>query len=273
MDPRDFTCIRLDIEDRVGKITFTLPQYGNAMTRPGVEEFWQALNICEDRDEVGAVMLTGEGDAFSAGFNLKEIPFEDASIDDIADHFRILAMWWHQVLHKITRIPKPVLSAVNGVAVGSGLGMSLCSDMVICHERARFLCAWHTIGLANDATTSYSLARIVGFRKAQEIMMTNRTIPAAEAVELGIANRIYDDASFETEVNRIARELADGPTHLQAMAKEGFHRGWRQPIEEATEHEIQNVMVSVRHPYFRESLDAFLKGERKSDLPQVRLED
>ena len=271
MKQGNYKSIIFDVANGVGKITFNLPQYGNALTLEGVQETLDALNRCEASDEVGAVMLTGAGRSFCAGFNLKEIPPADADIEDIAAHFQLLAMWWHQLLHKIIRIKRPVLVAVNGVAAGSGLGMSLCADMVVCHDSARFLCAWHTIGLANDATTSYTLAKIVGFRRAMELMLTNRSLSAQEALDWGIANRVYSDADFSSRVDAIAQDLAAGPTHLQAMAKESFHQGWRQSVEEATEYEIQNVMESVRHPYFRESLTKFMAGERKSDVEQVRL--
>src|SRR4030095_4693887 len=152
-----------------------------------------------------------------------------------------------QVLHLITRIRKPVLAAVNGVAAGSGLGMTLCADMAGCKGRARFLHARHPLGLATDATTSYSLVKIVGMRRAMEWMLTNRTVDAREALEMNLVNRVYDEASFDKNVASIAAQLGDGPTHLQAMAKEGFHSGWRRSIEEATEFEIQNVMQSVAH--------------------------
>ena len=267
----EFTTLLLDVEDGVGRITFNLPQFGNALTRVGVEEFLEALNACESDDEVGAVMLTGAGRSFCAGFNLKEIPPIDGGIDAIADHFRDLAMWWHLVLHKIVHIAKPVMSAVNGAAAGAGLGMALCSDLVVCSQAARFLCAWHTIGLANDATTSYSLAKIVGFRRAQEMMITNRSLDAAEAVEWGIANRAYPPETFAETAMAIARELAAAPTHLQAMAKESFHAGWRRSIEEATEYEIKNVMTSVRDPYFHTALRRFLEDGGKSSKVQVEL--
>ena len=230
-----------------------------------------ALNACAADPDIGAVVLTGEGRAFCAGFNLKEIPPLAGGIEAIAAHFRELAMWWHLVLHRIVHIPKPVLAAVNGAAAGSGLGMALCADLAVCSEHARFLCAWHSIGLANDATTSYSLAKIVGFRRAQEMMITNRTLDAREALEWGIANRVYAHADFAANVAGIARDLAAAPTHLQAMAKEGFHQGWRRSIEEATEYEIGNVMASVEHPYFHDALRRFIEDGGKSSKVQVDL--
>ncbi|MFN2645375.1 MAG: enoyl-CoA hydratase/isomerase family protein [Burkholderiales bacterium] len=269
---KGYESIELQVKDGVATIRFNLPQYGNALHLKGVQETLEALHQAEADENVGAVVLTGRGKAFCSGFNLKEIP-ADRDIDKMSAHFRVLALWWHQVLHLITRIRKPVLAAVNGVAAGSGLGMTLCADMAVCKSSARFLPAWHTIGLANDATTSYSLVKIVGFRRAMEWMMTNRTVSAEEALEMQLVNRVYDEASFDRNVESIAKQLADGPTHLQAMAKEGFHTGWRRSIEEATEFEIQNVMQSVKHPYFAESLKKFLAGERKSSEAQVTLPD
>ena len=266
-----YRCLRLEVEDGVGRIVFAMPEFANALTGAGVRELLDALNACAADPDIGAVVLTGEGRAFCAGFNLKEIPPLAGGIEAIAAHFRELAMWWHLVLHRIVHIPKPVLAAVNGAAAGSGLGMALCADLAVCSEHARFLCAWHSIGLANDATTSYSLAKIVGFRRAQEMMITNRTLDAREALEWGIANRVYAHADFAANVAGIARDLAAAPTHLQAMAKEGFHQGWRRSIEEATEYEIGNVMASVEHPYFHDALRRFIDDGGKSSKVQVDL--
>lgn len=272
MSDETYEKILFDVEDGVGRITFNLPRFGNALDLDGIKETLDALFRAEADDRVGAVMLIGAGKSFCAGFNLKEIP-PDGEVADLSGHFQILAHWWHQIFHRVVRIKKPVLAAVNGAAAGSGLGLALCADMVVCSESARFLCAWHSIGLANDATTSYSLVKIVGFRRAMELMMTNRTLGAGEAKEWQIVNRIYPDAEFRDQATAIARDLAAGPTHLQGMAKESFHMGWRRSLEEATEFEIQNVMDSVRHPYFKQSLDKFVARETRSDAEIVRLPD
>ena len=271
MPEHDYEWIEYRVADGVATITFNAPQFANALGLAGLQEFLGALYRAEADDAVGALVVTGRGKAFCAGFNLKEIPVKDRDLEQLAAHFRVLAMWWHQILHLFTRMPKPILAAVNGVAAGSGLGMTLCADMAVCKESASFFPAWHTIGIANDATTSYSLAKIVGFRRAMEWMLTNRTVGAREALEWNVVNRVYDDASFQQNVERIARELAAAPTHLQGIAKAGFHMGWRQSIEEATEFEIQNVMKTVRHPHFQKTLARFLSREEKSNKPQVTL--
>lgn len=257
--------------DGAATITFNLPRYSNALDLLGVQETLYALYKIEADPDIGAVVLTGAGDAFCAGFNLREIPLANPRSAEIQAHFRALAMWWHQVLHLVVRMPKPVLAAVNGVAAGSGLGLVLASDLAVAREDARFLCAWHSIGIGNDAATSYTLAKIVGFRRAMEMMITNRTVDAREALDRQLVNRVYSKASFADNVRVIARELAAAPTHLQAMAKERFHMGWRQSIEECTEFEIQNVVESVGHPHFRKMLEGFSGKQRRGDMVQVRL--
>lgn len=265
--------IRFDIAaNGVATITFNLPEMANAMDLVGVQETLDALRRCEQSAEVGAVVLTGQGEhAFSAGFNLKQIPLEHADTKEIRGHFETLAMWWHQVLHKLIHLPKPVLAAVNGVAAGVGLGMIIAADMAVAVESATFLCAWHSIGLANDAASSYTLVKIVGFRRAMELMMTNRKLSAAEALDWQIVNRVYAREDFASNVAQIAGDLSAAPTHLQAMAKARFHAGWRQSIEECTSFEIQNVMRSLEDPYFRKTLDQFLHKQTRSDKVQVNL--
>ncbi|MGI9110665.1 MAG: enoyl-CoA hydratase/isomerase family protein [Gaiellaceae bacterium] len=267
----EYERISLDVADGVATLTFTVPELSNALDIDALQEVMDALYRIEKRDDVGALVLTGEGDrAFCAGINLKEVPL-DAGEAEIDHHFRYKAMWWHQFMHKLIRIRLPVLSAVNGVAAGGGFGIVLASDMAVCVDSARFLCTWHANGVANDGATSYTLAKIVGFRRAMELMLTNQTVGAEQALEWGIVNRVYSQADFAEHVATIAADLAAGPTHLQAMAKERFHMGWRQSIEECTEYEIQNIMDSLEHPYFQASLRRFVNKEGKNDQVKVRL--
>jgi 2-(1,2-epoxy-1,2-dihydrophenyl)acetyl-CoA isomerase len=254
----------LEIADGIATITFNRPRAKNSLDVATLQQLFEALGTCEDRADVGAVVLTGAGDAFCAGVNLKGYDLEQVSA--LRAEFREVAMWWHQMLHRIVRMPKPVLAAVNGIAVGGGLGIVLAADIAVCHERATFFASWMSNGVANDGGSSYSLARIVGFRRAMELMLTNRTLTAKEAVEWGICNRCYSDADFAPNVAAVARQLADGPTHLQAYVKETFHEGWRRSLEECTEHECMNILKSLEHPYAAQRLGAFKRGTRNNPL-------
>jgi len=263
--------IRLDVVNGLATLTFARPEVRNALDVDTLYEVLDALYTIEGDTSVGALMLTGEGDsAFCAGIDLKEVPLAE-SPEATRHHFRYKAMLWHQVAHKIVRIRLPVLAAVNGMAAGGGFGMVLLADLAVAVDSARFLCSWHSNGIANDGATSYSLAKIVGFRRANELMLTNRTLVAADALEWGIVNRVYPAESFEVNARQIAQDLADGPTHLQWMAKERFHMGWRQSIEECTEYEIQNIMDSLDYPYFEERIRRFQRREGRNDEIKVRL--
>lgn len=256
--------ILLDIVDGIATITFNRPQAKNSLNIEALQQLFAALGTCEDRADIGAIVLTGAGDAFCAGVNLKGYSLDER--EAMRAQFREVAMWWHQMLHRIVRIPKPVLAAVNGVAAGGGLGITLAADIALCHERASFFASWMSNGVANDGGSSYFLTRVMGLRRAMELMLTNRTLSAREAVEWGICNRCYPGAEFASNVAAVARQLADGPTHLQAYVKETLHEGWRRSLEECTEHECINIQESLDHPYAAERLAAFKRGNRNNPL-------
>lgn len=259
-----FRYIRLDIDTGVATLTINRPQAKNSMDVETLKEFYTALGVCEDRDDVGCVVLTGAGDAFCAGVNLKGYSIDDRERFRLG--FREVAMWWHQALHRVVRMPRPVLAAVNGIAVGGGMGLTCAADIAVCSESASFYPSWMANGVANDGGTSYSLAKIVGFRRAMEFMLTNRTLSAQEALEWGMVNRVYPDEEFPRRWREIARQLADGPTHLQAMVKETLHEGWNRALEECTEYECMNILKSLDDPYAAERLSAFARGERTNRL-------
>ena len=265
----EFKNIRLDIVDGVATLTFNRPEVRNSLDTETLKEIHRAMGILEDNPDAGALVITGAGEAFCAGVNLKGYSIERQ--EELRTGFREVAMWWHQMLHRVARLPMPVLAAVNGIAVGGGLGLTLVSDMAICNEKAKFYASWMSNGMANDGGSSYTLSKIVGFRKAMELMLTNRTLNAYEAEEWGIINRVYEGEQFTKMTASIARQLADGPTHLQAFVKETFHDGWRRSLEECTEHECMNILSALEHPYAAERLRAFERGERTNSL-QVDME-
>ena len=264
----NFKNIMLELDDGVATLTFNRPEIRNSLDTTTAMEIQRALGIVEDSREAGVLVLTGAGEAFCAGVNLKGYSLDDR--EEFRAGFREVAMWLHQMLHRIVRLRMPVLAAVNGYAVGAGLGLVLAADMAICNETARFYTSWMSLGVANDGGSSYSLAKIVGFRRAMELMLTNRTLDAREAEEWGIVNRVYEGAKFLEMKTSIARQLADGPTHLQAFVKETFHDGWRRSLEECTEHECMNILTSLDNPYAAERLAAFKRGVRTNSL-QVKL--
>ena len=266
----EFKNITLDITDGLATLTLNRPYARNSLNIEALSEIHRALGMVEDDRGAGALVLTGAGEAFCAGVSLKGYSIDNR--EELRQGFREVAMWWHQMLHRLTRLPMPVLCAVNGIAVGGGMGLALASDMAICNETAKFYASWMSNGMANNGGSSYTLTKVVGFRRAMELMLTNRTLDAYEAQEWGIVNRVYEGEKFKRMMASIGRQLAGGPTHLQAFVKQTFHEGWRRSLEECTEHECMNILQALEHPYAKERLNAFEKGERTNAL-QVNLDD
>lgn len=255
--------------DGVATIRFVRASKLNAASEQLLLETLEALYRLESDESVGAIVLTGEGPVFSSGFDLAEVPMDSAA--EIQTHFRMKALYYHAVIHMLARIEKPTLAAVNGPAVGGGLGMSLACDLSVCTDRATFLPAWMSIGIANDASSSFYLPRIVGYRRAMEWLLTNRTLDATEALEWGVVNRVFAEDEFAGRVDEIARQLAAAPTHLQGLVKNRIQEGSSQTLESCTEHEVQNVITSVGHPHFAERLAAFVGKELRSSAVAVDL--
>ena len=266
----EFKNITLDITDGLATLTLNRPYARNSLNIEALSEIHRALGMVEDDRGAGALVLTGAGEAFCAGVSLKGYSIDNR--EELRQGFREVAMWWHQMLHRLTRLPMPVLCAVNGIAVGGGMGLALASDMAICNETAKFYASWMSNGMANNGGSSYTLTKVVGFRRAMELMLTNRTLDAYEAQEWGIVNRVYEGEKFKRMMASIGRQLAGGPTHLQAFVKQTFHDGWRRSLEECTEYECMNILQALEHPYAKERLNAFEKGERTNAL-QVNLDD
>ena len=265
----EFKNITLEIADRVATLVLNRPYARNSLSTEALAEIHRALGAVEDNEDAGVLVLTGAGEAFCAGVSLKGYSIDNR--EELRQGFREVAMWWHQMLHRITRLPMPVLCAVNGIAVGGGMGLVLASDIAICNETAKFYASWMANGMANDGGSSYTLTKIVGFRRAIELMLTNRTLDAYEAQEWGIVNRVYEGEKFTEMTASIGQQLADGPTHLQKFVKQTFHDGWRRSLEECTEHECMNILEALEHPYAKERLNAFDRGERTNAL-QVNLD-
>jgi 2-(1,2-epoxy-1,2-dihydrophenyl)acetyl-CoA isomerase len=263
MKPPRYEHIRLEIKEGVAVITFDAPAFRNALGIQAMQDVVDCFDRVEADDKVGCIVLTGAGNSWSAGFQLKEIQgVDDADAERVRLHFRKASLWWHTILHRLVRAPKPVLAAVNGVVAGGPVGMVAACDMAVCNASARFVCAWHAIGIANDAGSSYIFAKVLGFRRAMDVLLTNRTLDAKTAYDWQLVNEVYADDEFQAKWWELAKSLADGPTHLQALAKQSLHEGWNESLEKCTENEIQNVLKSIVHPHFKPRLKAFLGGSK-----------
>jgi 2-(1,2-epoxy-1,2-dihydrophenyl)acetyl-CoA isomerase len=168
-----------------------------------------------------------------------------------------LTTYVHGAVSRLVRTPKPVITAVNGVAAGGGLALALAGDLVVAAESARFTMAYSRIGATPDGSSTYWLPRLVGLRRAMELVYTNRVLTAREAVDWGLATRVVADAEFPAAVRRLAAELAQGPTLALGRGKRLLHLATTESLETQMEHESQAIAGSAHTEDFAEGVRAF----------------
>ncbi len=187
-----------------------------------------------------AVVITGAGRAFSSGADLKDISGGETTADGRPDVYRTLTERYHPIMHAIREMPKPVIAAVNGPAVGIGCSLALCCDLIVAAESAYFLLAFVNIGLVPDGGSSLFLPTRVGMARASELSMLGERLPAAQALEWGLINRVVPDEQLREEAAALAARLAGGPTRSYAGTKRQLNNWLYARMDEQLELEAQH---------------------------------
>ncbi len=249
------------VERAGGLVTLTLnrPDSYNAINGPMMQALLEALVDCDEDSSVRAVLLTGAGKAFCAGGDLKAMQAEDAAGRSVGAFLKRLTVPVHGAVATIARMEKPVIAAVNGVAGGAGFSFALACDLVLAAESAVFTMAYTKAGLAPDGGSSFFLPRIVGPRRAYDLMVNNAVLSAEEAKELGLVNAVFRDASFMAEARAYAERLAAGPTRAFGAAKRLVALSPDSSLETQMEHERRAIAACGGTADFREGVAAFIE--------------
>jgi enoyl-CoA hydratase/carnithine racemase len=210
------TELRYEVAERVATITLNRPDKLNAFTRPMLAAWADALTEAQKDDAVHVVVVTGAGRAFCAGGDVGRMGEAKPGALELKNEL------WEQV-HRIPRaleaMDKPVLAMVNGVAVGAGMGMCLMCDVRVASDQARFATGYVGVGLVPGDGDTYFLPRLVGSAKALELFWTGEFIDAAEALRLGIVNRVVPAGELSSATYELARRIAAGPQIAIRMIK------------------------------------------------------
>lgn len=244
------------VTNSVATITLNRPDCYNALSREMVEELLEAVLTCREDRAVHAVVLTGAGQAFCAGGDVRELMAHDGTI---ALHVKWLLASMHSIISCLCRMSKPVVAGVGGVAAGAGMGLVMACDLVVADESARFTMAYTKLGLPPDAGSSYFLPRLVGLRRAVELTLTNRVLTAEEAREWGLINRVVPDGGSSAAARTWADELACGPVLALGRAKRLLLMSDHVNLETQMENEAQLISLSSQSADFREGVTAFVE--------------
>ena len=242
------------------KIELNRPDSLNAWNTQVSRDLWAAFEQVRDDEGVRAVVLTGAGRAFCSGADLKDMGTSDWEGDDGGpDLQRSLRERYHPVLTGLRRLEKPVVSAVNGPAVGVGLSLALTADLVVARPSAYFLLAFVNIGLVPDGGSSAFVPARIGAARAAEMAMLGERVSAETALAWGLINRIIEEADWDADVDALVERLAAGPTRSYAGSKRQLNAWAYERLDEQLELEasIQQEMASSTD--FVERVSAFLQ--------------
>jgi 2-(1,2-epoxy-1,2-dihydrophenyl)acetyl-CoA isomerase len=194
------------------RLTLNRPERLNALDDGILHALLDALALARDDDAVRAVLLTGAGRGFCAGADLSAGTLTgDDRANAVRRHLQTL---YAPLIVGLRELEKPVVAAVNGVAAGAGMSLALAADLRVCGESASFLQAFVRIGLVPDAGSTFFLPRLVGMAKAAELAMLGEQVGAAEALRIGLVNRVVPDSALASEAAELAERLARGPRSL-----------------------------------------------------------
>ena len=213
----------------VGIVTMNRPQAMNAVTAPMCDRLIDACNAFNDDPDVRCIIVTGAGDrAFSSGLDLKENKLSDPRR---RSPYRMLNYEEHPVI-RLRRMAKPTIAAVNGVAVGAGLGFALACDLRIAADNARFGAVFTKVGMPPQDVVAAYLPQIVALPKALDMILTGRMVMAAEALAIGLAGEVVPAGQLMDRAIEMAETIAKGPPMAVAMAKQVVYRSLHRPIDD-----------------------------------------
>ncbi len=254
------SAVTLSVADGLATIELNRPDALNAWNQDLGEELLAAVRSVESDDGVRAVLVRGAGRAFSSGADLKDMGTgRQLTPEGHVDVRTTLMERYHPIITGIRHMPKPVVAAVHGPAVGIGLSLALSCDLIIAAESAYFLLAFVNIGLVPDGGSSLFVPTRVGFARATEMAMLGERIAAPQALEWGLVNRVVPDAELEAEAQALARRLADGPTRSYAGTKRQLNNWLYARMDEqlSLEADIQQEMAATGD--FAEGVMAFVQ--------------
>src|SRR6478735_12477185 len=256
----DLETVNLRRDGAAATIELARPEALNAWNGQLRADMLAAVREVSEDDAVRAVVLTGAGRAFSAGADLKDMQArEERTADGTPDLRRMLEEGYHPIITLVRTMPKPVVSAVNGPAVGIGLSLALAADLVVAKASAYFMLAFVNIGLVPDGGSSVFVPSRIGFARAAEMAMLGERVPAAQALEWGLVNRVFADDEFDAEVAALRDRLAAGPTRSYAGTKRQLNNWLYTRMEEQLgfEADIQAEMAASGD--FAEGVAAFVE--------------
>src|SRR5260370_18979182 len=246
--------VLLDIADGIARLRLNRPDAANGMSAELLSALCDAIMVCHGQPDLRVLLLSGEGTNFCAGGDVRAFASKG---EKLPDYIRQATAYLQKCVPGLLRLEAPVIASVQGCAAGGGgFGLVCASDIAIAGESAKFLAGATRVAMAPDAGVSVTLSRLVGLRRAMSILLTNPVIGAAEALELGIVNKVVPDEQLAGASLELARELAAGAPKALAATKRLVWSGTAISVEQCLSEEARTVSELSGMADPREALSA-----------------
>jgi 2-(1,2-epoxy-1,2-dihydrophenyl)acetyl-CoA isomerase len=245
----------VSLEAGVKRVTFNNPARRNSIDFETMQRFTEAIKESFE-DETRVIVITGAGDSFCAGADLQ------AGLSGARDVTTDLREVINPGVLAMRSLPKPIIARVHGHAAGIGCNYALAADIIVASDQAFFSQAFIKIGLMPDGGGTYFLPHLVGYNKAFELMALGDSIPARQAFEMGMINRVVAPAELDATVDAMAERLASAPAIALAKIKAGLANGLQSDLASALEFEAAGQGECFRSADFTEGVAAFLQKRK-----------
>ncbi|MCX7283216.1 MAG: enoyl-CoA hydratase-related protein [Novosphingobium sp.] len=246
----------------IATIRLNRPAEGNAINLPMAQALLEATIRCDSDPAIRCVVISAGGKLFCGGGDVSAFAAAGAGISGALSE---LAGTLHMAVTRLMRMAKPVLCVVQGAAAGAGFGLAIGGDIVICAESASFSPAYGGVGLTPDGGLSWLLPRLIGLRRAQEVILLNQRIDARSALDAGLVTACVPDAELEAEAAKLAQKLATLSTSAIGGAKALLLEGASSALEVQLERETRSIAAAGASPHGQEGIAAF-SARRKPDF-------
>ena len=249
----DFETLTFTQSGPITSIVLNRPDAANGMNDTLLRELAVAATLC-DSAATKVVTITGAGRFFSAGGDLKAF----AAAPNAGAFIKGLANDLHRALSTFARMDAVVITSVNGTAAGAGFSLAATGDLVLAAESAKFTMAYTQVGLSPDGSASYYLPRLIGIRRTQQLMLTNRTLTAAEALDWGLLTEVVPDAELASRTEALAQKMAATSRTSNSAVKKLLLGTYRTGLEEQMELEGRLLAENAEAPDVQEGIAAFV---------------
>ena len=249
--------VSVEVTDGVGRLVMDRPDRHNAMDPEMAEAIDAALDELAGDDAVRCLLLTGTGGVYNTGADLSTLE----GTEEDADAIDAIARPLHESVRTMTRAPKPVVTGINGVVAGGGLGLALASDVAVMSTDARFEYAYPQIGLSGDGGITWLLPRLLGLRRAQQFAIMGEPVDAEEAVERGLVTETVSTDDFDERLSTVATELADGPTRAYARIRQLLFEGSDRGLDRHLRHEREYLTGLTATADYETGMGTFFSDE------------